>query len=46
MYAHAYHIDYGAAAARYDDAFMQSANWEEVSRRYERAAKLVGNSAG
>ncbi len=33
MYEHAYHLDYGAAAARYIDAFMQNINWEEVSRR-------------
>lgn len=39
MYEHAYHIDYGAAAAKYVDAFMQNVNWEEVSRRYERALK-------
>ena len=35
MYEHAYHMDYGAAAARYVDAFMQNVNWEEVSRRAE-----------
>ena len=39
MYEHAYHMDYGAAAARYVDAFMQNVNWEEVSRRYEVATK-------
>lgn len=33
MYEHAYHLDYGAAAARYVDAFMQNVDWEEVSRR-------------
>ena len=30
---HAYHMDYGAAAAKYVDAFLQNVNWEEVSRR-------------
>jgi Fe-Mn family superoxide dismutase len=35
MYEHAYHMDYGAAAARYVDAFMQNVNWEEVNRRAE-----------
>jgi Fe-Mn family superoxide dismutase len=40
MYEHAYHIDYGAAAARYVDAFMQNVNWEEVNRRYEAAMKF------
>jgi Fe-Mn family superoxide dismutase len=37
MYEHAYHIDYGAAAARYVEAFFQNINWAEVHRRYERA---------
>jgi len=35
MYEHAYHIDYGAAAAKYVDAFMQNVNWDEVNRRVE-----------
>ena len=35
MYEHAYHMDYGAAAAKYVDAFMQNANWDEVNRRIE-----------
>jgi len=39
MYEHAYHIDYGAAAAQYIDAFMQNINWEEVNRRAEAAIK-------
>jgi Fe-Mn family superoxide dismutase len=40
MYEHAYHMDYGAAAAKYIDAFMQNVNWEEVNRRSELALKL------
>ena len=39
MYEHAYQMDYGAAAAKYIDAFMQNVNWEEVNRRVE-ALKL------
>ncbi|HEX6623093.1 MAG TPA: Fe-Mn family superoxide dismutase [Pyrinomonadaceae bacterium] len=39
MYEHAYHMDYGAAAAKYVDAFMQNVNWEEVNRRAEAALK-------
>ncbi|MGH9927767.1 MAG: superoxide dismutase [Pyrinomonadaceae bacterium] len=39
MYEHAYHMDYGAAAAKYVDAFMQNVNWEEVNRRAEAAMK-------
>ncbi len=39
MYEHSYHMDYGAAAAKYVDAFMLNVNWEEVSRRAESALK-------
>jgi Fe-Mn family superoxide dismutase len=35
MYEHAYHMDYGAAAARYVDAFFLNVNWDEVNRRAE-----------
>jgi len=35
MYEHAYHMDYGAAAAKYIDAFMQNVNWDEVNRRLD-----------
>jgi superoxide dismutase, Fe-Mn family len=35
MYEHSYHMDYGSAAAKYIDAFMQNVNWEEVNRRVE-----------
>jgi Fe-Mn family superoxide dismutase len=33
MYEHSYQMDYGAAAARYIDAFFQNVNWDEVARR-------------
>jgi superoxide dismutase, Fe-Mn family len=39
MYEHAYHMDYGAAAAKYVDAFMRNINWEEVNRRAETLTK-------
>jgi len=39
MYEHAYHMDFGAAAGRYVDAFMANVNWDEVSRRAEWAQK-------
>jgi Fe-Mn family superoxide dismutase len=39
MYEHAYHIDYGAAAAKYVDAFMANVNWDEVNRRVESIGK-------
>ena len=35
MYEHAYQMDYGAAAAKYVDAFMANVNWDEVNRRVE-----------
>ncbi len=41
MYEHSYHMDYGSAAARYIDAFMQNVNWEEVNRRFVRAEKAM-----
>src|SRR4051812_41330010 len=37
MYEHAYHMDYGAAAAKYVDAFMQVIKWQNVARLYEGA---------
>ncbi|HET9957133.1 MAG TPA: Fe-Mn family superoxide dismutase [Polyangiaceae bacterium] len=37
MYEHAYQMDFGAAAARYIDAFFANLNWDEVNRRLERA---------
>jgi len=37
MYEHAFALDYGAAAAKYVDAFFANVRWDEVERRYERA---------
>lgn len=39
MYEHAYHLDFGAAAARYIDAFFANLNWDVVNARLERAEK-------
>ncbi len=36
MYEHSYHIDYGAKAAAYVDAFMQNINWHSVAQTYEK----------
>lgn len=33
MYEHSYQMDFGAAAAKYIDAFFQNINWERVSAR-------------
>jgi superoxide dismutase, Fe-Mn family len=38
MYEHSYHIDYGAKAAAYVDAYMQNINWQDVAQRYQRAS--------
>lgn len=35
MYEHSYHMDYGAKAAAYVDAFMRNIDWRRVSRRFE-----------
>ena len=37
MYEHAYHLDYGARAAAYVDAFMAAINWQNVGRLYREA---------
>jgi Fe-Mn family superoxide dismutase len=34
MYEHAYHMDFGAKAAAYVDAFMKNIAWDKVYRRY------------
>jgi Fe-Mn family superoxide dismutase len=39
MYEHSYHMDYGAKAAAYVDAFMAAINWPNVRRAYEQAAR-------
>lgn len=33
MYEHAFHLDYGAAAAKYVDAFWRNVAWDRVDRR-------------
>ena len=46
MYEHAYQMDYGAAAAKYIDAFMLNVNWEEVERRFKNAKKVAAALKG
>ena len=36
MYEHSYHMDYGARAAAYVDAFMAAINWPDVGRAFAR----------
>jgi superoxide dismutase, Fe-Mn family len=38
MYEHSYHIDYGAKAAAYVDAFMRNINWESALQRLPNAS--------
>lgn len=37
MYEHSFHMDYGAAAAKYVDAFMANLDWEIIDARYRAA---------
>jgi Fe-Mn family superoxide dismutase len=39
MYEHSYQMDYGAAAAKYIDAFFQNIQWEVVGLRLARAER-------
>jgi len=39
MYEHSYHIDYGAQAVAYVDAFMAAINWPNVARAYTEVAR-------
>jgi Fe-Mn family superoxide dismutase len=40
MYEHSYHMDYGAAAAGYVDAFFANLSWEQIDRRTELALRV------
>jgi Fe-Mn family superoxide dismutase len=42
MYEHAYHLDFGARAGAYVDAFMRNIRWDAVYRRY--AAAVAGDA--
>jgi Fe-Mn family superoxide dismutase len=42
MYEHAYHIDFGANARAYVDAFFRNIDWAALGERYEDAAKAPG----
>jgi superoxide dismutase, Fe-Mn family len=39
MYEHSYHIDFGAKAGEYVEAFMRNVDWERVNARYVGAAE-------
>jgi Fe-Mn family superoxide dismutase len=44
MYEHSYHLDFGAKAAAYVDAFMRNLRWAGVAQRFRAAAAAA--SAG
>ena len=46
MYEHAYHIDYGAAAGLYVDAFMANIDWPAVYARYQLAVHAASEAFG
>jgi Fe-Mn family superoxide dismutase len=46
MYEHAYHMDYGAAAGAYVDAFMGNIDWAAVYDRYQRAVHAASEPFG
>ncbi len=39
MYEHAYHMDYGAKAAAYVDAYMQGIRWDHPAEMFDRYAR-------
>lgn len=41
MYEHSYHMDYGAKAAAYVDAFMQNINWAHANARLTTEAQVL-----
>ena len=46
MYEHAYHLDFGAAASAYVDAFMRNIAWGSVYSRYQRAVHAASEGFG
>jgi superoxide dismutase, Fe-Mn family len=46
MYEHAYHMDYGAAAGVYVDAFMANIDWAAVYLRYQHAVHAASEPFG
>ena len=46
MYEHAYHMDFGAAAGAYVDAFMDNLDWAGVHLRYRQAVDAASEAFG
>ncbi len=41
MYEHAYHMDYGAAAAKYVDVFMEAIRWDIAMKQYDQYSRAA-----
>jgi superoxide dismutase, Fe-Mn family len=39
MYEHAYHMDYGAAAAKYVDIYMEAIKWDNAGKLYDQYSR-------
>jgi Fe-Mn family superoxide dismutase len=39
MYEHAYHMDYGAAATKYVDIYMEAIRWDNAAKLYEQFSR-------
>src|SRR6516165_7702913 len=39
MYEHAYHMDYGAAAARYVDIYMEAIKWDNATKLFDQYSR-------
>lgn len=46
MYEHSYHMDFGAAAGAYVDAFMPNIDWAKVYGRYQTAVEQASEALG
>jgi superoxide dismutase, Fe-Mn family len=46
MYEHAYHLDHGAAAGTYVDAFIENIHWAGVYERYQQAVHAASEPFG
>lgn len=46
MYEHSYHLDFGAAAGKYVDVYMENIRWERVYERYQQAVEHASAACG
>jgi Fe-Mn family superoxide dismutase len=44
MHEHAYHLDFGAKAGAYVDAFMKNMHWQRVAARFGRVRRLQADA--